>query len=119
MTVMEAIHEIDSLKPNTFSQQQKIQWLDRLDSFIEKSLLSRFPQAERKPLSLGDPSRVLLMESPFDEGYLFWLEAKIHYFNEEIDRYNGAVRMFRNSFEDYQRQLLQKQSPINPGSFRY
>ena len=116
MTVMEAIHEIDSLKPNTYPQQQKIQWLDRLDSFIEKSLLSRFPQEKRQPLSLGDPSRVLLMESPFDEGYLFWLEAKIHYFHEELDRYNGAVRMFRGVLEDWQRQLLRDAEPVNPGT---
>ena len=119
MTVMEAIHEIDCLKPNTFSQEQKIQWLDRLDSFIRSYLLSRYPKKKMDLLNLGDPDRELLMEAPFDEGYLHWLESKIHYYNEEIDRYNSAVRMFRSLFEDYQRQLHQQEDPENPGVFRF
>ena len=59
------------------------------------------------------------MKAPFDEGYLHWLESKIHYYNEEIDRYNAAARMFRSVFEDYQRQLQQSAEPENPGLFRF
>ena len=118
MTVMEAIHEIDCLRPNTFSQEQKIQWLDRLDSFVRAMILTRYPAKKADLLNLGDPDRVLLMEAPFDEGYLYWLESKIHYFNEEIDRYNSAVRMFRNLFEDYQRHLHQQAEPESPGVFK-
>ena len=119
MTVMEAIQEIDCLKPNTFSQEQKIQWLDRLDSFVRSYILSRYPEEKVDLLNLGSPDRQLLMESPYDEGYLHWLESKIHYYNEETDRYNAAVRMFRSVFEDYQRQLQQSCQTENPGLFRF
>ena len=119
MQVLQAIQELDSLKPNTFSQQQKIQWLDRLDGFILRSLLSRYPEKKTQAFTPGNPDRELLMEAPFDEGYLHWMEAKIHYYNEEIDRYNGAIRLFRGIFEDYQRKLNEGAMPENPGSFRY
>ena len=119
MTVLKAIHELDSLRPNSYSQEQKIQWLDRLDSFIRSSILSRYPEAKADLLNLGDPERELLMKDPYDEAYLYWLLSRIHYFNEEIDRYNAAVRLFRAGFEDYQRDLLQKQMPENPGLFRF
>ena len=119
MTALEAIHEIDTLKPNTYSQEQKLLWLDRLDTFIQKSILNRYPGRKAPTPVQGDPDRMLLMEPPFDEGYLHWMESKIHYFNEEIDRYNGAIRLFRGIFEDYQRKLNEGAMPENPGSFRY
>lgn len=117
MTVLDAIHEIDSLKPNPYSQEQKIQWLDRLDCFIRCSVLDRYSGLKIDLVGLGDPDRTLLMEAPFDEGYLHWLESKIHYYNEETDRYNAAVRMFRACFEDFQRELNRREVPENPGIF--
>lgn len=119
MTVLEAISEFDSLKPNTYSQEQKICWLDRLDSFIRSTVLSRYPGVSLDLLKLGDPQRELLMGGSFQEAYLYWLESKIHYFNEEQERYNGAVRMFRAIFEDYQRSLVTKNLPSSPGNFRF
>ena len=119
MTVLEAIHELDSLKPNTYSQQQKMQWLDRLDGFLCRAVLSRYPDRKQCELKPGDPDRELVMQAPFDEGYLYWMESKIHYFNEEIDRYNASVRMFRHSFEDFQRALHQCSEPEDSGNFRY
>ena len=119
MTVLEAIQEIDSLKPNAYPQAQKVVWLDRLDQFIQRSVLDRYPQrAAEVTFETGDPERELLMPVPFDQGYLHWLESKIHYFNEEIDRYNSAVRMFRSVFEDYQRELHRRAEPSAPGPFR-
>ena len=119
MTVLEAISEFDSLKPNTYSQEQKIRWLDRLDSFIRSSILSRYPGTKLDLLKLGDPRRELIMGGSYQEGYLYWLESKIHYFNEEQERYNGAVRMFRAVFEDYQRSLISEKGPNSPGKFKF
>ena len=119
MTALEAIHELDSLKPNTFSQEQKLQWLDRLDSFLYETVLKRYGDLKAAAPVPGNPDRELLMEAPFDEGYLHWMESKIHYFNEEIDRYNAAVRMFQSVFEDFQRHVNRIHSPENPGVFRF
>ena len=105
MTALAVIQELDSLRPNGFSQEQKLQWVDRLDQFIRRVVLLRYGEAPEIPM--GEPDRELIMPEPFTEGYLYWLEAKLHYFNQEIDRYNAAIRMFRGSFEDYQRQLHQ------------
>ena len=119
MTVLEAIHEFDSLKPNTYSQEQKITWLDRLDRFILSTILSRYEEGEALTAEEGDPDRQLLMEEPFTQGYIHWLESKVHYFNEEMDRYNSAVMKFRAIFEDYQRSLHEKKRVNTAGTFRY
>lgn len=119
MTALEAIQELDSLKPNAYTQTQKMVWLDRLDQFIQRSVLDRYPdRAADTALEMGNPERELLMPPPFDQGYLHWLESKLHYFNEELDRYNSAVRMFRAVFEDYQRELHRRAQLPVPGPFR-
>ena len=104
MTALEAIAEFDTLRPNSFSQEQKLRWVYRLEGFIEKAVRDRYPDLT-KPETLEDPNRELWMTGPFAEGYLHWMEAKVHYFNQEIDRYNSAMGMFRGFFEDYQREL--------------
>ena len=119
MTVLEAIHAFDSLKPNAYSQEQKITWLDRLDSFVRVRILEAYPRLDCPPFTPGDPDRALLMQEPFTDAYIHWLESKVHYYNEETDRYNDAVRMFRGVFEDYQRDLIQRNAPKNPGVFQF
>ena len=108
MKALEAIAEFDTLRPNSFSQEQKLRWLNRLDSFLIESVHARYPGL-RGEIRLSDPNRELLMTGPFSEAYLHWMEAKVHYFNQEIDRYNSAIGMFRGIFEDYQRELHRRQ----------
>ena len=118
MTVLEGIHEFDSLKPNSFSQEQKLRWLDRLDQFLQKTVLDRYP-LRKQALTLGDLQRELLLESPFSEGYLYWLEAKVRYFSQDVEGYNGAMGMFRGILEDWQRELHRREKLDTPEDFRF
>ena len=113
MTALEAIAEFDRLRPNSFPQEQKLRWLTRLDAFLQKSLLDRYP-AKAGDVPQEDPDRELLIPDPFAEAYLHWMEAKVHYFNQEIDRYNSAMGMFRGLMEDYQRELHRREA-LAPG----
>ena len=40
MTIIEAINKIDSLKPNTYTQNEKIKWLSALDALIYKEIIA-------------------------------------------------------------------------------
>ena len=117
MTALEAIAELDALLPNSYSQQQKLRWLDRLDAFLQKSVLDRYP-GRSSEFTGGDPDRGLLMEEPFSEAYVRWLEAKVHYCNQEIDRYNEDMGMFRGLLEDFQRELHRREALNKPRDFR-
>ena len=39
MTIMDALYRIDELKPNSYSQTQKIQWLSTLDGLIYREII--------------------------------------------------------------------------------
>lgn len=109
MTALEAIAELDSLLPNSYTQEQKLRWLDRLDAFLQVSVLDRYP-GRTGDFAGGDVDRGLLMPEPFSEAYVHWLESKVHYCNQEIDRYNEAMGMFRGLLEDYQRELHRREA---------
>ena len=39
MTIIEAINRADRLKPNTYSQQDKVNWLSTLDGIVKKEII--------------------------------------------------------------------------------
>ena len=46
MTIIEAINRIDTLKPNTYSQETKVYWLSKLDGIIFDKIIKTHEGAE-------------------------------------------------------------------------
>ena len=46
MTIMEALHRIDSIKPNTYRQSEKIKWLSTLDGRVKGEIIDTHEGAE-------------------------------------------------------------------------
>lgn len=106
MTIIEAITQNDSLKHNTYSQEQKVQWLSRLDSMVKRMIIDTHEGGEEVEFTGYDDTTdlhtELLVPVPFDEMYLRWLEAQIDYTNGEYGKYNNAIVMFNTSWKEYQ-----------------
>lgn len=123
MTIIEAVNQIDNLKRNTFSQKQKIIWLSRLESMVKRLVIDTHEGGEDVSFDgfteNTDLQTVLMMPEPFDEAYIFWLEAQIHYANEDIDMYNSAIMMFNTAFEGYKAYYKQNHRPKGAGRFRF
>ena len=106
MKIIEAINQIDSLKHNTFSQDNKVAWLSRLDSMVKKHIIDTHEGDEVTFTgydSLTDLQKTeLLIPAPYDEVYLRWMEAQIDYYNGEYEKYNNAIEMFNTAYEGYQ-----------------
>ena len=45
----------------------------------------------------------LIVPAPYDDMYIFYLESKIDYANNEITRYNNSNAMFTSAFSEFQR----------------
>ena len=106
MKMNDAIIGIDSLKHNTYSQTDKVQWLSRLDWMVKKQIIDTHEGAEAVDFKGYDDSTdletELLVPAPYDEVYLRWMEAQIDYHNGEYGKYNNAVDMFNNTYESFQ-----------------
>lgn len=123
MTIIQAIQQVDGLKPNTYSTKQKILWLSRLEAMVKTLVIDAHEGGEK--ILFGeftedtDLETVLFLAAPFDVAYLYWLEAQIHYANEEIGLYNNAMGMFHAAFRAYQADYKRNHSAKAAGRFRF
>ena len=122
MTITEAINKIDSLKHNTYSQSDKVDWLSRLDAMVKKHIIDTHEGAEDVSFKgyddLTELSTELLVPAPYDEMYLRWMEAQIDYHNGEYNKYNNAILTFNADYESYQNYYNRTHMPKGK-SFKY
>ena len=119
MKINDAINRLDSLKFNTYSQEDKVDWLSRLDNMVKKQIIDTHEGAEGVAFAgytADTPlDTVLLVPAPYDEVYLRWMEAQIDYHNGEYDKYNNAIIMFNTAFEAYQSHYNSIHKPVSHG----
>lgn len=105
MTIIDAINRINKLVPNTFEEREKIFFLSTLDANVKENVIDRHEGFEKVSFTGYDDNTetttVLLVPSPYDEIYLFWLEMKICYYNQDMDQYNNATVMFNKAYDKY------------------
>ena len=115
MTIMDALYRIDELKPNSYSQSEKIKWLSSLDGVIKSEIIDTHEDGEDKVFSGynedSDISTELLVPAPYDDIYLRWLEAWIDYANGEIAKYNNSLTAYNDVYDLYQRHYNRTHMP--------
>lgn len=120
MTLLEAINQVDSVKFNTYSQEDKVRWISSLDRKISVVLDGPYQGAMGifAPYDIGrDMDTELLLDSPWDEMYLRWMEAMIDYNNGETDSYNRSITLFNNLYENFMAWYIRSNMPRQNGGF--
>lgn len=106
MKIIEAINRIDSLKHNTYTQGEKVEWLSEVDWDVAKNVIATHEGDESNFSGYEDSTDLqteLLIPAPYDKAYLLWMEAQIHYYNGEYDKYNNALEMFYEAFDGFKK----------------
>lgn len=115
MTIMEALHRIDSIKPNSFSQLEKVKWLSTLDGIIKTEIIDTHEGAESVNFDgyteNSDLNRALLVPAPYDELYLFWLESKIDYWSGEVGKFNNSIAMYNSAYAAFEKYYNRSKMP--------
>lgn len=123
MTIREAIDKIDVLLHNTYSTEEKVAWLSKLDWMVMRQvILTHEGAAEVSFDGYGndaDMDTELLIPEPYCDAYIKWLEAQIHYTNAEYPKYNNAILMFNTEYEGYAADYNRTHRPITPGGNRF
>lgn len=101
MTIMEALHRIDTIKPNSFSQTEKIKWLSTLDGIINTEIMGADVGAFKGYTADTALTTPLIVPAPYDDIYLYWLETNIDYWNGEIGKYNNSVTMYNEAYSTF------------------
>ena len=124
MTIREAISRLDALIFNTYTNDDKVRWLSCLDMTVKQQIIDTHEGGQNIVFEGYTPqtpeTTVLLAPAPFDEVYLRWMEAQIHYHNGEFDKYNAAIIMYNAAFDSYASSYNKLHMPIRKGKrFRF
>ena len=106
MTIIEAINRTDNLKQNSYTNEDKIAWLSKLDWMIKRHIIDTHEGGEAVVFNGYDESTDLKTElmapAPYDEMYVMWLEAQIDLANAEYDGYNASITLFNTEYDAFE-----------------
>lgn len=116
MTIQEVIDQVDRHLMNTYDKKDKIRWLSRLDSRVKTEIIDTHEGGEAVIFNGYDENTngatVLLIPEPFGEIYLRYLEAQIHYANQEEDRCNNASDAFETKWAAFRNWYNRQHMPM-------
>ena len=113
MTLAECILEIDEIEPNAYSEDQKVKWVLQAEKSVSTCVfLMDAEDANLTDLIAFDEYDFpLLAPSPFDQLYLAYLHAMIHYANSEYERYQNDMQLYNAQFGEFARWFAGKYEP--------
>lgn len=115
MKIIEAINRIDSLKHNTYNESDKVAWLSEVDWEVKTNIIDTHEGADEVIFNGYDDGTdlqtELLIPAPYDKAYLLWMEAQIHYYNGEYEKYNNATDMFYEAYESFKKHYNRTHKP--------
>lgn len=106
MTPNKAIETVDRLKPNSYSEEDKLRWISDLDGLVKRLVIQEDDVTQYT--YPDDMDKELLIPAPFDDVYALFLEAKIDYYNREYANYNNSATMFEAQFSEYKKDYIRK-----------
>lgn len=116
MTIMGAINHIDEVKPNGYSQTEKIMWLSTLDGIVKAEIIDTHEGGDGVPYKgyneMTALTQELLIPHPYDDVYIKWLEAQIDYANGEFGKYNNTITAYNKALSDFERAYNRTHMPI-------
>lgn len=116
MTIMGAINHVDAVKPNGYSQVEKIKWLSMLDGIVKREIIETHEGGEgvsfKEYTEETALTQELLIPHPYDEVYIRWLESQIDYANGEYGKYNNSITMYNTAFSAYEKYYNRTHKPI-------
>ena len=120
MTILDAISQVDNLKPNTYSQFDKVKWLSTLDGIIKTEIIDTHEGGENVAFSgyteYTDLDTKLLVPAPYDEVYIRYLEMQIDYANNEYAKYNNSLMMYNSAYNAFEKHYNRDHMPISRGN---
>jgi hypothetical protein len=132
VTPNKVIEKVDRLKPNIYTEEDKLEWIDELEGMTKRLVFQwddiyikeveaqlkdgKITQEEydaimdkvRQYSYPEDMDRELLIPAPFDDVYGLYVEAKIDYYNKEYGNYNNSALVFDERYTEYKKAYIRE-----------
>lgn len=100
MKINQVIAKADTVCPNGYDDKIKIEWLSQCEAEIYENIILTHEGAEKHKFDgYGEENleTELIVPAPYDDLYVYYIEAQIGYATKEMVRYNNAMSMFNSA----------------------
>ncbi len=101
MTVRNLLRKVDDIKPNDFSVETKIGWLNEVEGMVQTEVLLLATEEIIEYDAETDLDNELLVRSPHNKLYEPYICARIDFANGEYGKYQNSMQMFNSFWEEY------------------
>lgn len=115
MTIAKVLAAADAVKPNAFSEEVKLQWVNEAEGMVQTDVLLRAIDDVVTYEWPTDENTELLVKPPHDKLYLAYLIAMIDFTNGEYNKYSNTVAMFNTHLSEYAAWFQRTYRPADNG----
>lgn len=103
MKVREVLATVDQLRPNAYTDEEKINMLNTIEGRVYTDIFQKAEgfEGEFIPFKEGQEERELAVPVPFTELYIFFLMSRIDFLNGDSGRYNDTMVLLQNAWDEY------------------
>lgn len=101
MKVREILAEIDLIRPNAYTDGEKIALLNTIEGRVYTDIYQKAEdfEGEFEPFTEGGEERELSVPVPFTDLYLYYIASRIDYFNGDVGRYNDSIVLYNDAWD--------------------
>lgn len=101
MKVREILAEIDLIRPNAYTDGEKIALLNTIEGRVYTDIYQKAEdfEGEFEPFTEGEEERELSVPVPFTDLYLYYIASRIDYFNGDVGRYNDSIVLYNDAWD--------------------
>ena len=123
MKIIDVITQVDNLKPNQYSIEEKINWLSEIELKIKNEIIDTHEKINDKldkftQYTEDDIEKDLAVEEPYSVLYVRYLSMMVDYYNAEFTRYNNSSVMFNLAYNDYANYYNRKYKSIKKYKYK-
>ena len=104
MKLGELLRKIDQLRPNAYTDAEKIDMLNTIEGRVYTDIMSKADDGLNWtfiPFKEGQEERELVVPVPFTDIYSYYLMAQIDFLNGDSGRYNDTMVLLQNAWDEY------------------
>lgn len=99
MTVNDAISKVKDRKPNAYSDESLVDWLNECEAMVQREIMLTVPDEIIQYDYPDDLDKELILPRPYDALYVSYIKMMIEYTQEEYNAYNNTNVMYQTQYQ--------------------
>lgn len=116
MKLKDVISRVDGMKPNAFSNEVKVGWVNELENMVQTEIFLLAPEEMVEYTWEKNAESELLVKTPYSKLYWIYLSAMIDFTHGEYKKYEKTMELFNTWLMEYQSWYARNFRPADGGA---